>query len=50
MLRVCEKRLLRRIFGSKWNELTGEWKRLRKEELRALYFSQNIIRGSSQNK
>ena len=32
------------IFGSKRNEVTGEWRRLHKEELHDLYCSQNIIR------
>jgi hypothetical protein len=36
--------VLRRIFGSKRYEVTGEWKRLQKEELYALYSSTNIIR------
>jgi len=32
-LRVYENRVLRRIFGPKWEEVTGEWKKLRNEEL-----------------
>jgi hypothetical protein len=36
--------VLRRIFGPKRDEVTGEWRRLHTEELQALYFSQNIIR------
>ena len=36
--------MLRRIFGPKRNEVTGEWRRLHKEELYAAYFSPNIIR------
>jgi hypothetical protein len=43
-LRVFENRVLRRIFGSKRDEVTGEWRRLHKEELYALYPSLNIIR------
>jgi PAS domain-containing protein len=41
---VFENRVLRRIFGSKRDEVTGEWRRLHKEELNDLYSSQNIIR------
>jgi hypothetical protein len=36
---VFENRVLRRIFGSKRDEVTGEWKKLLKEELRDLYSS-----------
>jgi hypothetical protein len=36
--------VLRRIFGPKRDEVTGEWRRLHIEELYALYYSQNIIR------
>ena len=36
--------MLRKIFGPKWDEETGEWKILHKEELHALYLSPNIIR------
>jgi hypothetical protein len=43
-LRVYERRVLRRIFGVKRDEVTGEWRRLRNEELRDLYPSQNIVR------
>jgi hypothetical protein len=32
----------RRIFGPKRNEVTGEWRRIRKKELYALYSSPNI--------
>jgi hypothetical protein len=32
-LRVVEKRVLRRIFGPKRDEVTREWRRLHKEEL-----------------
>jgi len=38
-LRVCENRVLRRIFGSKRDEVTGEWRRLHNEELDDLYSS-----------
>ena len=43
-LRVFENRVLRRITGSKRNEVTGEWRKLRNEELNDLYNSPNIIR------
>jgi hypothetical protein len=42
--RVFEKRVLRRIFGPKRNEVTGEWRRLHNKELYALHPSPNIIR------
>ena len=35
-LRVFENRVLRRIFGPKRDELTGEWKKLHNEELNDL--------------
>jgi hypothetical protein len=41
---VFENRVLRRIFGSKRDEATGEWRRLHNEELNDLYSSPNIIR------
>jgi hypothetical protein len=43
-LRVFENRVLRRIFGLKRNEVTGEWRKLHNEELRGLYSSPSIIR------
>jgi hypothetical protein len=42
-LRVFENRVLRRIFGPKRDEVTGEWRRLHNEELNDLYSSPNII-------
>jgi hypothetical protein len=41
---VFENRVLRRIFGPKRNGVTGEWRKLHKEELRDLYSSPSIIR------
>jgi hypothetical protein len=41
---VFENRMLRKIFGSKRDEVTGEWRKLHNEELRDLYFSPSIIR------
>jgi hypothetical protein len=43
-LRVFENKVLRRIFGLKRDEVTGEWRRLHNKELYALYSSPNIIR------
>jgi hypothetical protein len=42
-LRVFENRVLRRIFGPKWDEVTGEWRKFH-EELHILCSSPNIIR------
>jgi len=44
-LRVYENRLLRRIFGPKRDEVTGEWRKLHNEELNDLYCSPNIVHG-----
>jgi hypothetical protein len=43
-LRVFENRVLRRIFGPKRDEITGEWRKLHNEELHDLYSSPSIIR------
>ena len=43
-LSVFEKRVLRRIFGPKRDDVTGEWRRLHNEELYDLYCSSNTIR------
>ena len=41
--RVFENRVLRGIFGPRSDEVTGEWRKLHKEELNALYSSPNIV-------
>jgi hypothetical protein len=43
-LRMFKHRVLRRIFGPKRDEATGEWRKLHNEELDDLYSSPNIIR------
>ena len=43
-LRVFENRVLKRIFGPKREEVTGEWRKLHNEELNNLYSSPNIVR------
>jgi len=43
-LRVFENMVSRRIFGPRRDEVTGEWRRLHKEELSDLYCSPNIVR------
>jgi hypothetical protein len=44
MLRVFENRVLRRIFGSMRDEVTGGWRKLYNKDLHSLYSSPNIIR------
>jgi hypothetical protein len=41
---VFENRVLRRIFGPKRDEVTGEWRKFHNEELPNLYSSRDIIR------
>jgi hypothetical protein len=41
---VFENRMLRRIFGPKRDEVTGEWRKLHNEELHEVYSSPSIIR------
>jgi hypothetical protein len=43
-LRVFENRVLRRMFGPKRDEVTGEWRKLHNEELRDSYSLPNTIR------
>jgi hypothetical protein len=43
-LRVFENKVLRRVFGPKKDEVTGEWRKLHNEEPNDLYFLPNIVR------
>jgi hypothetical protein len=42
-LKVFENRVLRRVFGTKREEVTGEWRKLHNEELKDLYPLPNIV-------
>jgi hypothetical protein len=42
-LRAFENRVLRRIFGPKRDEVTGEWRKLHNEELNDLYSSPTLV-------
>jgi hypothetical protein len=44
-LRVFENRVLRRVFGPKRDQVTGEWRKLHNEELNDLYNSYPILCG-----
>ncbi|KAJ4435881.1 hypothetical protein ANN_18501 [Periplaneta americana] len=44
IVRNGENKMLRKIFGTKRDEVTGEWRKLHNAELQALYFSPDIIR------
>ena len=48
-LRVFENRVLRRVFGPKRDEVTGEWRKLHNKELNDLYCSPNIVRVIQKN-
>jgi hypothetical protein len=41
---MFENRVIRRIFGPKRDEVTGEWSKLHNEELHSLHSSPNIIK------
>jgi hypothetical protein len=41
---VFENKVLRRLFGPKRDEVTGEWRKLHNEELNDLYSLPNIVR------
>jgi hypothetical protein len=43
-LRVFENRVLKRVFGPKTDKVTGEWRKLHKEDLSDLYSLPNIVR------
>jgi len=43
-LRLFENRMLRRMFGSRRDEVTEEWRKLCIEELNDLYSSPNVVR------
>jgi hypothetical protein len=43
-LRVFDNRVLRRILGSRMNEVTQERRKLHNEKLNVLYSSSNIVR------
>jgi hypothetical protein len=40
---MSDNAVLRKIFGPKSNEVTGNWRKLQSEELQDLHFSLNII-------
>jgi hypothetical protein len=44
ILRVFENRVLRRIFGPKRDEVTGDWRKRHEEKIHNFYCSPDIIR------
>ena len=43
-LREFDNRMLRRVFGPKRDEVTGQWRKLRNEESNDLYLSPSTVR------
>ena len=43
-LRVFENKVVRKVFGPKRDEVTGEWRKLHNEEFNDLYSLPNIVR------
>jgi hypothetical protein len=46
-LRVFKNRVLKKVFGPKTDEVTGQWRRLHNEELYDLYCPPNVIQVST---
>ena len=44
ILRVFENRVLRRVFGPKRDEVTGEWRKLHNEESRRMRWAGHVAR------
>jgi hypothetical protein len=42
-LGVFEDRVLRRIFGSKWEEVAGGWRKVQNEELHDFHSSPRVV-------
>ena len=47
---MFENMVLRRIFGPRRDEVTGEWRRLHNEELNDMYSSPNMVQGDKMEK
>jgi hypothetical protein len=50
MMRMFVNRVLRRIFGPKRDEVTGEWRKLHNEELHDFYSSHIIVRAMKEGR